>query len=72
MKSTLGDVYLQTDLKESFENTFHVYFVLGFIITVNQDIVKIRGAKVVKELAEGIINIVLKRNEFIAKIEGHD
>ncbi len=72
MKGTLDDICLQTDLKKFFENTFHVYLVLGFIIIVDQDIVKIRGAKVVKKLAEGVINVVLKRGEFIAKIEKHD
>ena len=47
-------------------------FVLGFDFAIDKNVIQIDSIEVIKKLSQSIVNVVLKRGEFIAQIEEYN
>jgi hypothetical protein len=58
-------------LPESAEDFFDVLFVLGHVIGVDQDVIKVDDDTDIKEVTKDVIHEMLKGCRGIGKSEGH-
>jgi hypothetical protein len=58
-------------LPESAEDFFNMLFVLGHIIRVNQDVIKVDDDTNIKEVTKDVVHELLKSYRGIGKSEGH-
>jgi hypothetical protein len=64
-------VGIQAMLPESVEDFFDMLFVLGHIIRVDQDVIKVDNDTDVEEVAEDVVHEVLEGHRGIGKSKGH-
>ena len=46
--------------------TLDMNFVLGFDLTIDQDVIKVHGPEVVEIFSQGVIDVILKRGWAVA------
>ena len=66
MEGALGDVCLQTGFTQLLQYALDMDFVLGFDLTIDQDVIKVHGTEVVKIFLQGVIDVILERGWAVA------
>ena len=66
MKGALGDVCLQTDFAQLLQYVLDMDFMLGFNLTIDQDVIKVHSTEVVKIFLQSVIDVILKRGWAVA------
>jgi hypothetical protein len=69
MKFAFNYICLQFCISKSEKNFLDVCFVFELVVIINKNVVQINRIKIVKIFSKRVINIMLKKDKFIAEIE---